>query len=275
MTISDLLSAMVGRLEKAGVDSPRLDAEIIITRALSVPRYSFIADPFLEVSPEKAAVCEALASRRIEREPVAYIFNEKEFYGLDFFVDRRVLIPRPETELLAETAIRLLPSGGRLLDLCTGSGAVAVTAAAERPDCEVTASDISSDAVDVARINSEKLAGGRVRVVQSDLFAAFPGMTFDGITANPPYIDPALSGKLQPELAYEPGIALYSDTEGRHLIERIVAEFRPFLEKTGFLAMEIGYDQGLRTQALALESGLKCRIEKDLAGHDRVAVIRI
>ena len=275
MTITGLLSSVVSRLEKAGVDSPRLDAEIIITRVLSIPRYSFISDPSMEISAESIAACETLVARRAAREPVAYILSEKEFYGLDFYVDKRVLIPRPETELLAEIALRLLPRGGRLLDLCTGSGAVAVAAASERPDCDVTASDISSDAVDVARINSEKLAGGNVRVVQSDLFAAFPGMMFDGITANPPYIDPALSGKLQPELAYEPGIALYSDAEGRHLIERIVAEFRPFLEKTGFLAMEIGYDQGLRTRALALESGLKCRIEKDLAGHDRVAVIRI
>jgi release factor glutamine methyltransferase len=274
MTLSDFLAQSVDRLRNAGIDTPRLDAELIIVHALGLPRYSFISDPQKEIPSSAAAACEPFLRRRASREPLAYIFGTREFYGLDFAVDSRVLIPRPETELLVETAIALLPENGRMLDLCTGSGAVAAAVAHERPDCDVTGSDISSGALALAVENGTKLAAGRVRFVESDLFAAFAGETFDLVTANPPYISPDLEGTLQTELSFEPGIALYASGKGRAVIERIISEAAQFLRKGGALAMEIGFDQGDAVRALAHSAGGDCRIEKDLSGHDRVAIVK-
>lgn len=274
MTLSELLSRSVDMLRDAGVDSPRLDAELIIVRSLAIPRYSFIADPKREVSPSEASACEPLLRRRAAREPLAYIVGVKEFYGLDFAVDGRVLVPRPETELLVETAVRLLPPKGRMLDLCTGSGAVAVAVAHERPDCSVTGSDISDEALEVARLNGERHAGGRVRFVKSDLFAAFTGERFDLVTANPPYINPDLEGTLQKELSFEPSIALYAPDSGGAIIRRIIQEVRAFLEPGGALVMETGFDQGGFVCELSRSSGGTCLIEKDLSGHDRCMIVR-
>jgi len=275
MTLSALLSDLVDRLSGAGVESARLDAECIIRHVCSFPRHVFIADPFREIAASDAAICLALSARRENKEPIAYILQEKEFYGLSFYVDRRVLIPRPDTELLVETALSLLPKGGRLLDICTGSGAVAAAVAYECPDCSVTASDISEDALAVATLNGERLVPGRITFVRSDLFAAFAGEQFDCITANPPYVSSELEGTLQPELSFEPGLALYAKDKGLVIIEEIIKQFPTFLKDGGALAMEIGFDQGDAVRAMALAAGAECSVMKDLSGNDRTAVLRI
>ena len=274
MTLSELLSGSVDMLRKAGVENPRLDAELIIVHSLAIPRYSFIADPSKQISSADASACGPLLRRRALREPLAYIIGSREFYGLDFAVDERVLVPRPETELLVETALRLLPPRGVMLDLCTGSGAVAVAVAHERSDCSVTGSDISDAALAVARANGERLARGHVRFVKSDLFEAFVGERFDLVTANPPYIDPALEGSLQRELSFEPKLALYAPDSGSGIIRRIMQDAHRFLEPGGALAMEIGFDQGNFVRDLAMSAGAECRVEKDLSGHDRCMIVR-
>ena len=274
MTLSMLLTRCVNELRDAGAANPRLDAELLIVHALKLPRHVFLADPNREISESAAASCAPLVARRAKREPLAYITGTREFYGLDFAVDSRVLIPRPETELLVEAALGLLPKNGSMLDICTGSGAVAVAVAHERPDCSVTGSDISGGALEVARKNGDALVQGRVRFVQSDLFAAFEGVRFDVVTANPPYIDPSLEASLQTELSFEPGLALYAPDAGREIIRRIVRDVKGVLVEGGALAMEIGFDQGEFVRGLAKDARAECRIGKDLAGHDRCMIVR-
>lgn len=274
MTLSSLLARSVETLRGAGAANPRLDAELLIVHALKLPRHIFLADPQREIDDAAASLCDPLIERRAKSEPLAYITGTKEFYGLDFAVDSRVLIPRPETELLVEAALELLPQNGSMLDICTGSGAVAVAAAHERADCSVTASDLSSGALEVARANGEALVKGRVRFVQSDLFSAFEGSRFDVVTANPPYIDPALEASLQAELSFEPGMALYAPDSGREIIRRIVRDVRGVLAPGGALAMEIGFDQGEFVRGLAADAGADCRVLKDLSGHDRCMILR-
>jgi len=213
------------------------------------------------------------AVRRAKREPLAYITGIRGFYGLDFHVSPSVLIPRPDTELLVECASARARQNARVLDICTGSGAVAVAFKHIRPDCNVSASDISEEAVAVARLNADRLVGGNIRIVVSSLFEAFSGEQFDIITANPPYIDATLKGSLQKEIDCEPDIALYSTEKGLTIIEQILSTVKAYLADDGALYMEIGYDQGKAVAERCAEYSLLCRILKDYSGNDRVAEI--
>ncbi|HEY1406300.1 MAG TPA: peptide chain release factor N(5)-glutamine methyltransferase [Spirochaetota bacterium] len=274
MTIGDLLQKTADRLNRVGIETARLDAELILSRALSLDRIKLITERSEIVSADDITSVDALSLRRELREPMAYILGTKEFYGIDIHVDRRVLIPRPETEMLVDLAIRYAPHNGRYLDICTGSGAVAVAVKHERPDLIAAAADISGEAVDCASENAERITGpGSVRCLQSDLFAALAGERFDVITANPPYIAPSCEGALQKEITFEPSVALYSPDDGFAVIERIISEFRNYLSPDGKLFMEIGYDQGRKVESCALSHNVKADIARDYSGHDRVAVL--
>jgi release factor glutamine methyltransferase len=209
---------------------------------------------------------EALVSRRAAREPVAYILGRKPFRSIELAVDRRVLIPRPETELLVEVALSV-PAGASVADVGTGSGAVALAVAAERPDLAVTGIDVSEDAVAVARCNGARL-GLEVEWVVGDLLDG--GRRYDAVLANLPYVAEGTS--LSPEISlYEPAGALFAGVDGLDAIRRLVTQ----LDGVSFVALEIGFDQGDAVSALLRGAGFgSVTVERDLAGLDRVVVGR-
>ena len=251
-----LLETAAARLQSAGCDTPRLDAELLLAHALGVERARLLIDEFS--IPDEF---DALLERRAAREPVAYILGHKDFRRIRLAVDRRVLIPRPETELLVEAALDL-PAGSRVADVGTGSGAVALALKDERPDLEVTGFDLSEDALVVARGNAERL-GLDVRLVQADLI---DDGEYDAVLGNLPYVPSGV--ELQPEIAeYEPAAALFAGPDGLDLIRRLIAR----IDRVPFVALEIGFGQ---EAAVADLLGGRTEILRDLAGHERVVVGR-
>lgn len=275
-TVQRVLTWTAQHFEKKGIDSPRLTADLLLSHVLGTPRVRLYMDMERPLHKEELAAFRALIERRISGEPTQYLTGAREFYGRPFRVDARVLIPRPETELLVEAVLRDLPKDrpARLLDLCTGSGCIAVTLAVERPLAQVTAVDLSPDACAVARANAEALGvADRVSVLEGDLFGAVPpGARFEAIASNPPYIASGEIAGLSAEVRREPRLALDGGPEGLDLIQRLVREARGFLTPGGLLAMEIGETQGPRVKGLLEEAGYAdARVEKDLERRDRHA----
>jgi release factor glutamine methyltransferase len=217
--------------------------------------------------------------RRRRREPVAYILGRREFYGRSFKVDSRVLVPRPDTEILVEIALRETRDRDlhvRALDLCTGSGCVAITLAKERPTSSFVAVDVSADALAVARENALRLGAYNVTFAHGSLFEPVQNARFDLITANPPYVTTAEIQTLDADVRdHEPHLALDGGADGLDLVRAIVAAAPTHLERGGVLAMEIGADQGPATAALFEARGFEgVRVEKDYGKRDRVVVGR-
>jgi release factor glutamine methyltransferase len=248
-------------LAAAGCDTPRLDAELLLAHALGVSRERLLIDD--PVVPESFA---ELLARREGREPVAYITGVKAFRRLTLAVDPRVLIPRPETELLVEVGVEL-HSGARVADVGTGSGAVALALKDERPDLAVTGIDSSPDAVSAAQENAARLGLG-VQFVHADLLG---GAAYDAVLANLPYVQDGASG-LPPEITrFEPASALYGGADGLDVIRRLVA----LLDGVGFVALEVGLGQAAEVQLLLERSGFTAvSAVRDLAGIERVVVAR-
>jgi release factor glutamine methyltransferase len=258
--VRDALSAAVDALEAAGCDTPRLDAELLIADALGVDRAALIADPSLPVQAPAARVIGERIRRRVAREPVAYILGRQGFRRIELAVDSRVLIPRPETELLVEVALEL-PRGARVHEVGTGSGAVALALRDERPDLRVSASDASAAAVEVARENAARLGLSLEVTVARGL----PPGGYDLVLANLPYVaDGELAG-LQPEIArYEPREALLAGPDGLDAIRGLVKEAPPGLR----LALEHAPHQAAAVRDLLQQAHTR----KDLAHHERVTV---
>lgn len=220
----------------------------------------------------RQADLEAALARYNGGEPLAYLLGEQYFWRYRFTVTPDVLIPRPDTERLVETALSLLPHGGRFADLCTGSGAIALSVALDRPDLSCDAVDISEAALEVAKANAHDLgADDRVRFLRADLLVEDPlcGL-YDGILSNPPYI-PAADIADYPSLAYEPRIALDGGEDGMDFYKAILARFGSHLKEKGCFLFEIGYDQGEAIRKLADAHGYTCTVSKDYGGNDRVA----
>jgi release factor glutamine methyltransferase len=256
--ISAVLRDATRRLAAAGCDTPRLDAEVLLAFALGVGRERLVLDGDRDIDPVEF---DRLLARRTAREPVAYITGARAFRRISLRVDPRVLIPRPETELLVDVGLSL-PSGARVADVGTGSGAVALALIDERPDLDVWATDVSADAVAVARAN------GLVNVLQSDLLSSVPGR-FDAVLANLPYV--ASDAQLPPEIAdYEPAGALYAGPDGLAVIRRLITA-----APAPVLGLEIGFDQADAVDSLLRHAGYPS-VERlrDLAGHERVIVGR-
>ncbi|MBV8431792.1 MAG: peptide chain release factor N(5)-glutamine methyltransferase [Solirubrobacterales bacterium] len=268
LTVREAVLGAARVLTEAGCESPRLDAELLLGHVLGAGRAALVLDADSELDQIAADRFAALVSRRVAREPVAYILGRKEFRRVTLAVDPRVLIPRPETELLVEVGLSL-PAGARVVDVGTGSGAVALALKDERPDLEVWGSDLSRDALAVAQVNSERL-NLDVHWLQGDLLDGVPG-GFDAGLANLPYV--AVGAPLAPEITgYEPPAALFAGPDGLDDIRRLADQAAGRLP---LLALEVGLDQGQAVSGLLRQVGFgSVEILADLAGHDRVVVGR-
>lgn len=266
ITIGELL-----RKAADGVD--RVDARWLLQNMLNVDAAFLIAHAELLLSVEQVVHFQRLLARRIAGEPVAYLTGKRGFYDLVFEVTPDVLIPRPETELLVEVALSKIPLGRRcnILDLGTGSGAIAVTIARHRPDACITAVDLSPSALAVARRNAEKYSVENVVFVEADWFTGFTDEKFDVIVANPPYIaegDPHLEGD---GLRFEPSIALVASNNGLNCIHTIIAQAPGYLKYSGWLIFEHGYDQADISRKLLDKAGFfHIFTRPDLSETDRV-----
>lgn len=265
--MGEALVSATATLAEAGCDTPRLDAELLLAAVCGVARERLLLDRDGPLSQAEAERFDALLERRQAREPVAYILGRKEFRRLKLEVDRRVLVPRPETELLVEVGLTL-PSGARVADVGTGSGAVALALKDERPDLSVVGVDLSPDALEVARSNAARLGLG-VEFVQGDLLTGVKG-PFDAVLANLPYV--AEGAQLPPEIVrHEPAEALYAGPDGLDVIRRLLG----MLESVPLVALEVGFDQAGAVRALLGRTGLRSiEVVRDLAGHQRVVVGR-
>jgi release factor glutamine methyltransferase len=281
-TILEVLRWTIGRFERQGITSARLDAELLAAQAFGRTRvelYTHFDQPLGD--PELGAY-RALVQRRMAGESVAYILGRKEFWSLDLQVDARVLVPRPDTETLVEQALESLKSmdsGGealRVADIGTGSGALALALKKERPGDEVFAVDASPDALEVARGNASRL-GLDVTFLQGDLVSPIAGHgLFDLIASNPPYIPSQDIAGLSPEVRREPRLALDGGEDGLVLVRRLASEVRKVLAPRGALAMEIGAGQAtLVMEILRAEGYAGIGARRDLAGVERVVFGRL
>ena len=267
----DALDSAIIAIAAAGCETPRLDAELLLADALGVSRERLIVDRDLLVEGPAVRVFQnAVRRRAVEREPVAYIVGRRGFRRIELAVDPRALIPRPETELLVEVGLGL-PRGRRVLDVGTGSGAVALALKDERPDLLLTGSDLSEDALALARANGEQL-GLAVSWLRADLLAGVPD-EFDAILANPPYVAESARASLAPEiLRHEPPGALFSGTDGLDAIRALLAQVGA-REQVRTVALELGAGQAGAVQELMRTAGFATvRAERDLAGIERVVV---
>jgi release factor glutamine methyltransferase len=275
-TVADVLAAAVAHLTAAGVAEPRADAEVLLARALGTTRAGVVLAARRPLPAGAVADFDTLVGRRAAREPLHYLLGEREFWSLPFAVDRRVLVPRPETELVIETALRVTPGARRILDVGTGSGVLAAVLARELVGARVWASDIDRGALAVARANLVRHAP-RVALVRGDLLAPFRAGAFELVVSNPPYVaDEELAG-LAPEVRErEPRIALAAGPDGLAAARALVGEAPRVLAPGGWLVMEMGAGQAEAVRRLVAQAGGFVRVEvvRDHAGIERVLAAR-
>lgn len=276
-SIGDVLSQDAASLRTAltlPAAEARIEAQMLLQRALGVPRAYLLAHPEQMLEAGQQAAYDAMLQRRLQGEPVAHILGEREFFGLSFKVTPATLIPRPDTELLVELALQRIPPQGsfRVLDLGTGTGAIALSIAHARPDAAVVAVDASETALAVARENARRIAIRNVSFVQSDWFAALGGQRFNLIVSNPPYIAAGDEHLSQGDVRFEPMSALASGLDGLDDIRRIIALAHGYLERSSWLMLEHGYDQAQRVRDLLQRYGYSDVFSaNDLAGVERVS----
>jgi release factor glutamine methyltransferase len=256
------------------IESPRLDAEVLLAHALGATRMQLILDAKRPLGSAELARFRELVKRRRVHEPVAYLVGHREFYGRDFRVDARVLVPRPDTETLVEVALartRACSMSMRAIDLCTGSGCVAISLARERPTSRVTGVDVSEDALAVARENAHRLGAFNAAFARGDLFAPVAGARFDVVTANPPYISSAEIATLMADVRdFEPRLALDGGDDGLAIVRRIVDEAPRHLVPRGVLAIEIGAGEAAAVSELFLRGFDEVEVARDYARIERV-----
>jgi len=272
MKISDVLRLDV-KLPQS--DSARLDVELLLAHCLKCERSYFYAWPEREVDAAVLSEFDALLQRRIVGEPVAHLLGHREFWDIDLQVDSSTLIPRPETELLIELALGKFPLGAsKVLDLGTGSGAIALTLAGEWPACDISACDYSVAATALAEKNRLQLKAENVEVFRSDWFESVSsGQLFDLIISNPPYIDPSDHHLQQGDVRFEPLSALVAADKGLADLRHIIQNAKNYLQPKGWLMLEHGYNQGHDVRTLLVGAGFKLvSTEQDLAGVDRVSL---
>jgi release factor glutamine methyltransferase len=278
-TIRSVLRWTTSFFAEKGIEGPRFDAELLICDALSIDRLTLFTDSLRPLTAEELAGIRARVRRRATREPVAYIVGRQGFHALDLKVDRRVLVPRPETELLVERALLHLTdrAAPTLVDVGTGSGAVALALAHARPDARVIAVDRSPDALDVAAHNRETLGLLSVELRHGDLLGPVDERALDLVVSNPPYIPTADLASLPLDVrGHEPRMALDGGPDGLVLVRRLIAQAAEALAEGGWLLFEIGFDQGESAPAaVAAHGGFEAiALHRDLAGLPRVVEAR-
>ena len=260
---------------RIGGDSPKLDAELLLSHISGLSRTSFRAWPEREITAEQAEQFFALVAERVEGKPIAYLLGQQEFWSLPLKVSTSTLIPRPDTECLVETALSLeLPETAKVLDLGTGTGAIALALASEKPSWQITASDRVAEAVELARENSQNL-NLSITVVQSNWFEDIPAATFDLLISNPPYI-PASDRHLgEGDVRFEPSSALVAGDDGLDDIRLLVTQGLDWLAAGGWMMLEHGYDQGDAVRELFASAGWRnIETRNDYGGNDRMTLAR-
>ena len=283
-TVTELLTITADFFQKKGIESPRLDAELLLGEVLGLSRiqlYTHFDQPLQETELDEFR---ELVRRRGKREPVAYILGRREFFGRDFIVTHDTLVPQPDTEILVETAVTELKKYSvddlKVADICTGTGAIAITVALElKGRAQVVGADISAPALAVAQQNAAALSADTVTLRQGDLFAALePGVKYTAILSNPPYIRKDEMSSLPPEVQAEPELALCGGVDGLDFYRRLIDEAPDYLEPGGFLAVEIGAEQGEQVAGLGRQAGVydpeSINVIRDLAGHPRVVIMK-
>lgn len=270
--VRDALDSAGVAIRASGSDTPRLDAELLLAHVLGISRERLFLDPGREVAGPQIRAYQALVRRRaVERAPVAYLVGTRGFRHLELAVDPRALIPRPETELLVEAGLEV-PEGASVLDVGTGSGAIALALADERPDLAITATDIDEDALAVARENAARL-GLDVTFAVGDLLDAVPGARFDAVLSNPPYIPDGDRAGLPADVRdHEPPGALFAGADGLDVYRRLIPQAAA---AAALVAVEVGAGQAAAVEALMRAAGLgSVEARPDLAGILRVVVGR-
>ncbi|MBV9913003.1 MAG: peptide chain release factor N(5)-glutamine methyltransferase [Sinobacteraceae bacterium] len=270
MTGNHTVAGLLDRALRLLPEDAALDAELLLAAALGQNRAWIKSHAEVIPGAAQTAVFKQLIDRRATGEPLAYILGYRDFWTLRLAVDRRVLVPRPETELLVERALHVLGEReATVADLGTGSGAIALALASERPNWHITATDASADALAVARHNAQQLNLSAVQFVSGSWFEPLAGRRFDLIASNPPYVgggDPALA-----QLQHEPHVALTPSAEAMTALRSIIEEAPGHLERCGWLLLEHGYDQAASVgEALVARGFARVRSHRDLAGHERM-----
>jgi release factor glutamine methyltransferase len=283
--LADALKSAIEFLDSNAVGSPRLNAEVLMMFTLGVDRAYLYAHPERELTVEEESRYDEALQQRARGIPSQYITGHQEFWGLDLIVNPAVLIPRPETEHVVETVLELVrcreahaaaEERPRILDVGTGSGAIALALAHELPQAAITAVDVSPEALDVARANAARLQlENRVRFMQSDLLTALsPDDRFEIIASNPPYVGLGEEDKVQREVKkFEPKIAVFAGEEGLDIIARLIPQARAHLVPGGYLVIEIGYTQSQRVMSM-LDGWDDVHTVPDLQGIPRVVVAK-
>jgi release factor glutamine methyltransferase len=275
-TVARVLRWAADDFRKRNNPSPRLDAELLLCAALGSDRVRLVLESDKLLLDAELGRYRELIRRRRSGEPIAYILGRREFYGLDFVVDRRGLVPRPDTEPLVEVALertRTRSMHGRALDLCTGTGCVGIAFAKARPTWRVLATDVSPATAELAWENARRLGVAfTLGVDVGDLFAPVSGQRFELVLANPPYIPSRELAELMPDVRdFEPRLALDGGADGLDLVRRIVGGARSHLTVGGILAVEVGHDQAPRTRELFEQAGFReISVRRDYGGRERV-----
>ena len=273
MTIREVLINIRERLQNAGIEDFEYESWAFLDWKLHIDRAEFYMNPNGEVKEELLAELESVLKQREQRVPLQYLMGECEFMGYDFYLDERVLIPRQDTECLVEEVLRKIKPGNFILDVCTGSGCIIISIQKLMKDrCHCFATDISEEALKVARKNAEQL-NADITFWKGDLFESVDGR-FDCIVSNPPYIESEVIQGLEPEVReHEPILALDGKEDGLFFYRKIVKEAKNYLQPGGWLLFEIGYLQGSAVTSLLEECGYQnITVKKDLAGLDRIVL---
>lgn len=276
-TVQRILEWTAGFLKQKGIESPRLEAELLLAHARKCPRIRLYTDFTEIVSESDRAIMRELVQRRARREPLAYIVGTKEFYGRAFDVGQGVLIPRPETEILVDVCLERIPrdESRQIIEVGFGSGCISITIARQRPQCEILATDISSQAMEIASRNVARYdVGSRVTLVAGDVLEPVlqTGRKYDGLVSNPPYIRDDERSTLEPEVAvHEPPEALYAGQDGLNIVRRIVQQAPAVLKPGAFLALELDPAQCSTAVSLLTSAGFETvSVRRDLSGNERI-----
>ena len=273
----ELLKKSIEYLQNKGIENPKIDTELIFSEVLKLDRMMLTLSFTRKINEEeKEIIREMLRKRAVEKIPVQYILGYEGFYGRNFKVNKNVLIPRPETELLVEQCIKMAveKNSKTILDIGTGSGAIAITLAKELPNAKVLACDISEEALEVAKENGKLLEANNIKFEKSDVFSAVKFKEFDMIVSNPPYIPKEEYETLQVEVKmHEPSLALTDNKDGLYFYKKISREAVDYLKQEGILAFEVGYNQGEEVRELMEKAGFKnVLVLKDYQNLDRIVI---